>query len=62
MFKPGLPELIVIFLAIILLFGAKALPDIARGLGEAIRNFKKSLREITEDETPQTPSDGEKNA
>jgi len=59
MFKPGLPELIVIFLAIILLFGAKALPDIARGLGEAIRNFKKSLREITEEETRQAPSDEE---
>ncbi|VAX37443.1 Twin-arginine translocation protein TatA [hydrothermal vent metagenome] len=50
MFKPGLPELIVIFVVVFLLFGAKALPEIARGLGKAIKNFKKGLHEITNDE------------
>jgi sec-independent protein translocase protein TatA len=39
----GVPELIVIFLIIIVLFGASRLPQIGRGLGEGIRNFKRSL-------------------
>ena len=46
MFKLGLPELIVIFLAVILLFGAKALPDIAKGLARAIKNFQEGMRGI----------------
>ncbi len=41
----GVPELILIFLVLLLLFGAKRIPMIARGLGEGIRNFKGGLRE-----------------
>ncbi len=37
---PGGWELIVIFLVILLLFGAKRLPELARGLGQSIREFK----------------------
>lgn len=44
----GLPELIVIFLVILLLFGAKALPEIAKGLGQAIQTFKKEARDVKE--------------
>ena len=44
MFRVGMGELIVIFLAIFILFGPKALPDIARELGEFVKNFKKSMR------------------
>jgi sec-independent protein translocase protein TatA len=40
----GFQELIVIFLIIILLFGATRLPQIGKGLGEGIRNFKKGLK------------------
>lgn len=40
----GFQELIVIFLIIIVLFGATRLPQIGRGLGEGIRNFKKGLK------------------
>lgn len=40
----GPAELIVIFLIIIVLFGASRLPQIGRGLGEGIRNFKRSLK------------------
>lgn len=43
---PGWSEFLVIFLVILLLFGAKRLPDIARSLGEGIKEFKKSMREI----------------
>lgn len=42
----GMPEVIVIGLAIILLFGAKKLPEIAAALGKALREFKKASKEI----------------
>jgi len=41
----GIPELVLIVLALLLLFGAKRIPLIARGLGEGIRNFKGGIRE-----------------
>ena len=39
----GLPELIVIFVIIVIFFGPKRVPEIGKGLGEAMRNFKKGL-------------------
>jgi len=48
----GPQELIVIFLIILLLFGAKKIPQIARSLGEAIREVKTMQREA--DETSKT--------
>jgi sec-independent protein translocase protein TatA len=41
----GLPELLVILFIIILIFGANRLPDIGRGIGKAIRNFKDSTKD-----------------
>jgi sec-independent protein translocase protein TatA len=41
----GIPELIVILFIIILIFGASRLPEIGRGLGKGIKNFKESTRE-----------------
>ncbi len=43
----GMPELAVIFCIVLLLFGASRLPEIARGMGKGIREFKKATREIT---------------
>ena len=40
----GVPELVIIFLIIVVLFGASRIPHIGRGLGEGIRNFKKGLK------------------
>ena len=40
----GVPELIIIFLIVVLLFGASRLPQIGKGLGEGIRNFKKGIK------------------
>lgn len=40
----GLPELLVLLAIVVLLFGASKLPQIGRGLGEGIRNFKKGLK------------------
>jgi sec-independent protein translocase protein TatA len=48
MFGLGAAELIVIFLIIFLLFGAKALPEIAKALGNAIKLLKKETKEIKE--------------
>ena len=36
----GLPEMIVILLIVMVIFGANRLPEVGRGLGKAIRNFK----------------------
>lgn len=44
----GLPEIIFIFLIILLLFGAKALPEMAKGLAQALKIFKKEVREFKE--------------
>lgn len=41
----GMQELLLIFLVILLLFGAKRIPDIAHGLGKGIREFKKAMDE-----------------
>ena len=45
MFGIGLPELLVILLICLLLFGAGKLPEIGRSLGEGIREFKKAVKE-----------------
>jgi len=49
----GFQELIVIFLIIVLLFGATRLPQIGKGLGEGIRNFKKGLKSGDEGASPE---------
>jgi sec-independent protein translocase protein TatA len=41
----GLPELVIILVIIILIFGANRLPEIGRGIGKGIKNFKESTRE-----------------
>jgi sec-independent protein translocase protein TatA len=43
----GLPEIIVIFLVVLLLFGARRLPEIAQGLGKGIREFKKAVKDTS---------------
>jgi len=57
MFGLGLQELVVIFLIIFLLFGAKRLPEIANSLGRAIREFKKSAKEDPKDPPEEHKSD-----
>jgi sec-independent protein translocase protein TatA len=43
-FKLGPQELILILLIVFFLFGAKRLPEMGRGIGEGIKNFKKSMK------------------
>lgn len=53
MFGLGATELIIILVIVLVLFGGSKLPEIGRGIGEAIRNFKKSTSDNPEiDVTP----------
>ncbi len=42
----GMPELILILLIVVIFFGAKKIPELARGLGRGIREFKDASKEI----------------
>ena len=46
---PGRYEWLIVLLVIILLFGAKRLPEVAKGLGKGIREFKKAKAEIDDE-------------
>lgn len=48
MFGIGMPELLVILLIALLIFGAARLPEIGRALGKTIRELKKGMKEIDE--------------
>lgn len=64
MFGLGMSELIVILVIVVILFGAARLPQIGKGIGEAIRNFKKATSEPPEiDVTPKKiPKEVEENS
>lgn len=45
----GTPEVLLIVLAILILFGAKKIPDFAKGLGKGMKEFKKAIKEVEDD-------------
>jgi sec-independent protein translocase protein TatA len=49
MFGLGAPEIVIVLLLALVLFGAQRLPELGKGLGQGIREFKKSTRELRED-------------
>ena len=51
----GAPELILIFLVILVLFGAKKIPELAQGLGKGVKEFRKAMKDVQE-EVEQDPS------
>jgi sec-independent protein translocase protein TatA len=49
MFEIGIEKILLIMVVILLLFGAKRIPEIGKSLGKGIREFKKSMNEISRD-------------
>ena len=47
---PGMPEMIIILVIVLVLFGANRLPQLAKGMGESIRNFKTGMSEAEAEE------------
>lgn len=45
----GAPELILILVVVVLLFGAGRIADLGKGLGQGIKNFKQGLKEVADD-------------
>jgi sec-independent protein translocase protein TatA len=58
MFGLGLPELLIILVIVVVIFGATRLPQIGKGLGEGIRNFRSATKQPPELEgTPPSEND-----
>jgi sec-independent protein translocase protein TatA len=51
----GLPELLLLLLIIVLIFGARRLPELGRSLGEGIKNFRSSMKEGSRDDEASAP-------
>ncbi len=47
----GAPEIILIIVVVVLLFGAKKIPELAQGIGKGMKEFKKAVKEVEEDIT-----------
>jgi sec-independent protein translocase protein TatA len=52
MFGLGIPELLLILFIVVVIFGTSRIPELGKGLGEGIRNFKKAVRD---EEKPKQP-------
>ena len=62
MFGIGMPELLIILVIVLIIFGAGKLPEIGGALGRSIKNFKKATREPNEiDVTPPADKKNEEN-
>jgi TatA/E family protein of Tat protein translocase len=62
MFGIGTTELIIIMFIILLIFGAKKLPELAQGLGKGIREFKKASNDIQEELSMNKPDEAIKSS
>ena len=60
MFNFGGGEMVIVLLIILLLFGPSQLPKMARGFGQAIREFKKAQREMTDEITREEPPNSQR--
>ncbi len=55
----GIPELLIILFIVFLIFGANKLPQLGAGLGEGIKNFKKSIKGDSEETLPKDSNEKE---
>ncbi|MDD3405995.1 MAG: twin-arginine translocase TatA/TatE family subunit [Sphingobacteriia bacterium] len=63
LFALGTPEIILIVLAILLLFGGKKIPELMKGLGKGVKSFKQGMNEVEKEitkEEKETPKQEEK--
>jgi sec-independent protein translocase protein TatA len=51
----GAPEIILVLVVLVLLFGAKKLPDLSRSLGRSMRIFKSEIKQMKDDDQPVAP-------
>ncbi len=56
----GVAEIIIIFLVILLFFGARRLPELAKGLGRGVREFKKGLKDVGNESVEESRSSGDR--
>ena len=56
----GIPEIIIIALVVLLLFGGKKIPELMRGLGKGVRSFKDGLNGNVDGESKDSTDDGAK--
>lgn len=54
----GWPEIIIILFLILLLFGAKRLPEVGKSLGKGLREFKEALKGVDEEEKKEEKKEG----
>ena len=47
--NPGPTEILIIALVVLLLFGGKKIPELMKGLGKGVKNFKEGMNEVTEE-------------
>ena len=61
----GFREILLILIIILILFGAKRIPEVMKAMGQGVKEFKKAAKDISEDETttaaPKMPSPPAKN-
>ena len=48
LFGIGMPEIVVIALVVLLLFGGKKIPELMKGLGKGVKSFKEGMNEVTD--------------
>lgn len=51
----GFTEIVILLMVLLLVFGARRIPEIGSSLGQGIKEFKRSLRDVVEDERPEAP-------
>ena len=56
----GIPEIVIIALVVLLLFGGKKIPELMRGLGKGVRSFKDGLNGNVDGESKDSTDDGAK--